>query len=76
VDRLDDIGGCGSFAEIYQPEHPQAYQGVADFLSASRSAGRYLLTIAGEMAGNGAISVVAMFELYYLSGFLLSGGLS
>ena len=41
---------------------------VADFLSANRSAGRYLLTIAGQMGSVGAISVVAMFEIYYSAG--------
>lgn len=44
-------------------------QGVADFLAANRSAGRYLLTIAGQMGGTGAISIVALFEMYYGSGF-------
>ena len=44
-------------------------KGVADFLSANRSAGRYLLTIAGQMGGTGVISFIAMFELYYAVGF-------
>jgi solute:Na+ symporter, SSS family len=44
-------------------------QGVADFLAAGRSAGRYLLTIAGQMGGTGAISIVALFEMYHGSGF-------
>jgi solute:Na+ symporter, SSS family len=43
-------------------------KGVADFLSANRSAGRYLLTIAGSMGGMGVISFVAMFEAYYQAG--------
>ncbi len=43
-------------------------QGVADFLSANRCAGRYLLTIAGQMGGTGVISLVAMFEMYYQVG--------
>lgn len=43
-------------------------RGVADFLSANRSAGRFLLTIAGSMSSVGAISVVAMFEAYYAAG--------
>jgi SSS family solute:Na+ symporter len=43
-------------------------KGVADFLSANRSAGRYLLTIAGQMGGTGAISVVAFFVVYFGSG--------
>lgn len=44
-------------------------KGVADFLSANRSAGRYLLTIAMSMGGTGAISVVGMFEVYHRAGF-------
>jgi len=43
-------------------------QGVADFLSANRSAGRYLLTMAGSASGIGAISAVAYFEQYYDAG--------
>jgi len=42
---------------------------VADFLTANRSAGRYLLGIAGKMSGFGAVSVVATFEVYYAAGF-------
>lgn len=42
---------------------------VADFLAANRSAGRYLLCIAIGMAGMGAVSVVAFFEMYYEAGF-------
>ena len=44
-------------------------KGVADFLSANRSAGRYLLTIASSMGGVGTISFVALFEMYYVAGF-------
>ncbi|MFA5865793.1 MAG: sodium:solute symporter [Phycisphaerae bacterium] len=43
-------------------------KGVADFLSANRCAGRYLLTIAGQMGGTGVISLVAVFEMYYQVG--------
>ena len=42
---------------------------VADFLAANRCAGRYLLCISSGIAGLGAISVVAMFEMYYAAGF-------
>ncbi len=44
-------------------------QSVADFLVASRCAGRYMLCISEGMASMGAISVVAMFEMYYTAGF-------
>ena len=55
---------------------------TADFLAANRCAGRYLLTITSGIAGIGAISIIAMFELYYKAGFtpqwwgFLSGPLS
>lgn len=44
-------------------------KGIAGFLSANRSAGRYLITIASQMGGLGPISFVAMFEMYYGTGF-------
>lgn len=42
---------------------------VADFLAANRCARRYLLSVSQGMAGVGAISVVAGFEMYYKAGF-------
>jgi SSS family solute:Na+ symporter len=42
---------------------------VADFLAADRCAGRYMLCVAGGMSSLGAISIVAMFEMYYAAGF-------
>ncbi len=44
-------------------------RGVSDFLAGGRVAGRYVLTVAGGEAGMGLISLVAMFEAYYNSGF-------
>lgn len=41
---------------------------VADFLSANRSAGRYLLTIASQMGGIGVVSVVALYEVMHTAG--------
>ncbi len=50
--------------------HTQRYsRSVADFLSANRCAGRYLLTVATGMAGIGAVSIVAMWEQFYQAGF-------
>ena len=45
---------------------------VTDFLSAGRSAGRYLLSISGGIAGLGAISTVMFLEMGYIAGFSLS----
>lgn len=42
---------------------------VADFLAANRCAGRYMLGIADGIAGLGAVSIIALFEAYYSSGF-------
>jgi SSS family solute:Na+ symporter len=42
---------------------------VADFLSANRSAGRYLLTISSAMGGIGVVSIVAQFEVFDRAGF-------
>ena len=42
---------------------------VADFLVAGRNAGRYLGLTAGGMAGLGAITILAFFQMYYLAGF-------
>ena len=41
---------------------------VADFLSANRSAGRYLLTISAAMGGIGVVSIVAGFEAFDRAG--------
>jgi len=42
---------------------------VAAFLAANRCAGKYLLAMGDGMAGLGAISIVASFQLYYEGGF-------
>jgi len=44
-------------------------QSVADFLAANRCAGKYLLGVADGIAGLGAVSIVAMFEMHYKAGF-------
>ena len=44
-------------------------KGVSDFLVAGRVAGRYVVAVAGGEAAMGLISIVALFEMYYNSGF-------
>jgi SSS family solute:Na+ symporter len=46
-------------------------RGVADFLAAGRTAGRYIISVAMGMAMLGAISVVGEFQLFYKSGFCM-----
>lgn len=43
-------------------------KGVVDFLSANRSAGRYLLTIASEMGSVGVVTIVAGYEVMNSAG--------
>ena len=43
---------------------------VADYLAAGRSGGRYMMTMASGMVWIGAINIVAMFELYHISGLV------
>ena len=45
---------------------------VTDFLSAGRTAGRYVLSISSGVAGLGAISIVMFLEMGYIAGFSLS----
>ena len=42
--------------------------GVADFLAAGRSAGRYLVCVGEGMAGVGLITAVGSFEMFYQAG--------
>ncbi len=44
-------------------------RGVADFLTANRCAGKYILAMGDGMVTLGAISFVACFQLYYEGGF-------
>ncbi len=47
-------------------------RGVADFLTAGRVAGRYVVAVAGAEAGMGLISIVAVAEMHFKSGFALN----
>ena len=42
---------------------------VADFLSAGRTAGRYLISVSQGAAGLGAISIISFLEVGYITGF-------
>ncbi|MGK9368844.1 sodium:solute symporter family protein [Melioribacter sp. Ez-97] len=44
---------------------------VADFLSAGRSAGRYMITVSQGMTAIGAITIVGQWEMNYVAGFVL-----
>jgi SSS family solute:Na+ symporter len=46
-------------------------QSVADFLSAGRTAGRYMITVSQGMAAIGAITIVGQWEVNYVAGFSL-----
>ena len=45
---------------------------ITDFLSAGRTAGRYVLSVSSGVAGLGAISIVMFLEMGYVAGFSLS----
>lgn len=45
--------------------------GVSDFLAAGRVAGRYVVAVSSGEAAMGLTSVVAIFELYFKSGFAI-----
>ncbi|MGD8781230.1 MAG: sodium:solute symporter [Ignavibacteria bacterium] len=44
---------------------------VADYLSAGRSAGRYMITVSQGIAFVGAITIVGQWEMNYVAGFVL-----
>lgn len=51
---------------IYTRKYVQA---VSDFLAGGRVAGRYVLAVASGEASLGLISIIAIYEAYYKSGF-------
>jgi len=63
------VGGCVIAITWFAIRTSRYMRAVADFLSANRSAGRYMLTMAATATGLGAISVVGYFEQYYAAGF-------
>jgi SSS family solute:Na+ symporter len=53
--------------------HTKRYnRSVADFLAANRCAGRYMLGVSDGIANIGAISIIMLWEMYYLAGFSLA----
>ena len=44
---------------------------VADFLSAGRAAGRYMISVSQGMSALGSITIVGMWEMNYVAGFSL-----
>ena len=61
-----------SLAVIYIAIRTHYYtKGVAGFLAGGRVAGRYVVAVAGGEAAMGLISVVALWEKYYQSGFAI-----
>lgn len=61
------------FVAWYSKRHIQS---VSDFLSANRCAGRYLLTISDGISGISLVSVLAVCEMYYRSGFVANWWIS
>lgn len=58
------VGGIGFYTQRF-------VKGVSDFLAAGRVAGRYVLCVAGGEATFGLISAVAIWEMFYKSGFAI-----
>lgn len=42
---------------------------IADFLAANRCASRYMLAVSADASSLGALTILALFELYYKGGF-------
>ena len=62
-----------AFAVAYIAWRTQQYnKGVAGFLSGGRVAGRYVVAVASGEAAFGLISAVAIFEMYYKSGYAIA----
>lgn len=62
-----------SLAVVYIAWRTQQYnKGVVGFLSGGRVAGRYVVAVASGEAAMGVISAVALFEMYYKSGYAIA----
>ncbi len=57
------------FVTVMAVRTTQYTRSVADFLAGNRCVGKYLLGVGDGIAGLGAISIVAFFEMYYKAGF-------
>ena len=66
------VFGVAAFFIILAYAAKKYSQSTADFLAANRCARRYLLTLAEGIAGLGAVSIVAMWQMYYKVGFSAS----
>ena len=63
------VAVCMIALSVFTLQAVRYMKGVSDFLSAGRSAGRFIQGYAHGMSAVGAISLVASFEMYYSSGF-------
>jgi SSS family solute:Na+ symporter len=63
------IAGVSCFFIFMAQMTARYMQSTADFLAANRCAGRYVLTMAEGIAGWGAVSIVALMQIYYQVGF-------
>lgn len=61
--------GFATFISVVAYSTKKYTNSVAGFLAANRCAGKYLLAMGDGMAGLGAISIVASFQMYYEGGF-------
>ena len=63
------IGIIGAFFIILAYSTKKYTQSTSDFLAANRLASRYLLALAEGVAGLGAVSIIARFQMVYKAGF-------
>src|SRR5262245_19744031 len=61
------VATCGIALAVFSLYTSRFMTGVADFLAANRTGGRYMMSLAG-MSGLGAISAIALYEMYYKAG--------